>query len=346
MATPREKALRSLVGCGVVFGLGLLVILAPTTFTFSEAPEGSVRHNQLVEIKNRLTKDGLDESINHVTNDYYRSSNRLDELNSRVPWMGETPRNLQRAIEDESSKFNSLSQERSSLIEAREALHRQMRALSPVFSQMAWDETQALFQKRQEHYLGVSTRMWKWDMMWNMMMGGMGRINDREDAAAAILGAILQLLWRLTFGTVMALIDFAISLPFWLTEYQLFSAEGFDEYGEEDVGDENVDVDGYIDNEAAGSYRKRRGKASSSNQEEEGEEGYGQEFEGRAVGSGGSWMSTLYALIFWCLAVTGSLVATVLLVAAIWSPLWIPALFLLGKAYYARRNERRHEHAD
>ena len=52
------------------------------------------------------------------------------------------------------------------------------------------DETRALFFKRQEEHAGMSTRMWKWDMMFNMLMGGAGR--DREGGIAGYIVRLLR----------------------------------------------------------------------------------------------------------------------------------------------------------
>jgi hypothetical protein len=56
-----------------------------------------------------------------------------------------------------------------------------------------------------------------------MTISNMFRQSD-ESGAGAIVNIIVQLLMRLTSGTIFGTIDFLVRLPFWLVEYSTFDS--------------------------------------------------------------------------------------------------------------------------
>merc|ERR1712150_273790 len=185
--------------------------------------------------------------------------------------------------------------------------------------QLAWEETRTLFTNTQESHAGFSVKMWGWDMFFSMMFGGM----DRDDNPLVHVAMMLfQLFMRLTVGSVTALIEFSIRLPFWLQEYQLFSSEDVEvaefvateeaerAQNEKAETDEGAKYDRMYEEHFGEKDERRAGVGQS----------YGAYEQGRAFGGGGGWLSTLCACLFWLLAMTGATVATVVIIVVIWSP--------------------------
>jgi len=93
-----------------------------------------------------------------------------------------------------------------------------LRALTPVFSQLGFDEARSLWYRQQNFHKDMSKRLWKWDLFFDAIT-----VQGGDDITEILISAALRLLWRLTFGAVIAFIDFAIRLPFYIREYDLYT---------------------------------------------------------------------------------------------------------------------------
>lgn len=308
--------------------LGSLVIFSPKLFSVKDdLITESPRHEKLVALHNKFSRNGIKDGIAHADLDIARGRAELDELNAKKPWTGQTPHRLKMQIVDATDKLSYAQQQRHSLVEAKDNMLTQIRSLTPVFSDLAWEETRDLFYARQESHAGMSARMWKWDMMFDMMFGGMSR---DDNPMVYILTAIVKLFMRLTLGSVMALVDFAIRLPFWIKEYQLFTSDDLESMGHHQA-DQGTCGDN-PDQEACQEGENYEQGYEENLKETRVGEGYQSEARGRAVGGGGGWASTAAATLFWILAMFGATLATALLILAIWSPLILLGAFAFWKA--------------
>jgi len=293
---------------------GLLVLCAPRLFTTTTRID-SPRGTKVIELQSKMSSEGIKAGIDHAKRDMTRAQTEIKDLKSKMPWTGKPPMALTVALQDAEDRLVSSQRQMHALVDARETMLTQIRALTPVFSELAWEETRDLFAKRQEDHAGMSMTMWKFDMFFQLIFGGI----DREgNFLAQIAGAVMQLLMRLSFGSVAALVDFAIRLPFWIKEYQLF---------EEDDTMMNltpISTAGAPSSGYEAMYERMEGQSSSRPD------------EGRYVGGGGSWKSTLFATCFWLLAMAGASLATIGILLLIWSPVIALMIF----AFWKTRQER------
>jgi hypothetical protein len=303
------------LGLGIAWiTFGLLVIFTPRLFTTAPSLDNP-RGSKVIELQSKMSSEGIKAGIDHAQRDMTRAQSEIKDIKSKMPWTGQAPMALTVALQDAEDRFRSSQRQMLSLVDSRETMLTQIRALTPVFSELAWEETRDLFAKRQESHAGMSMTMWKYDMFFQLIFGGI----DREgNVLAQIGGAIVQLLMRLSFGSVAALVDFAIRLPFWIKEYQLF---------EEDdtlAGFAPATTTGGSASGYEAMYERLEGQSASRPE------------EGRFVGGGGSWKSTIFATGFWFLAITGASLATMGILLLIWSPV----IALLVFAFWKARQER------
>jgi len=174
---------------------------------------------------------------------------KLKELKSEVPWVGDADPLLKKKIEDRSKALQAAEGDLQRAIQDRENLLAQRRGLAPVFSKPAFDEARSLFWKRQGHHKEISVWMWSMDIIFGA---------TRSDSLAeAIIVIVARLAWNLSFGIIFGLIDFAIRLPFYIAEYQLYTFnEPVPDYHNEPVPDYHASSESpndYVDNEQSGS---------------------------------------------------------------------------------------------
>jgi hypothetical protein len=307
------------LGLGIAWiTFGLLVIFSPRLFTTSTSLDNP-RGTKVIELQSKMSSEGIKVGIDHAQRDMARAQSEIKEVKSKMPWTGQAPMALTVALQDAEDRLRSSQRQMLSLVDARETMLTQIRALTPVFSELAWEETRELFAKRQESHAGMSMTMWKYDMFFQLIFGGI----DREgNVLAQIGGAIVQLLMRLSFGSVAALVDFAIRLPFWIKEYQLFEEN------------DNIDLTPVASSAGSASgyeamYERLEGQSASRPE------------EGRFVGGGGSWKSTIFATGFWLLALTGASLATLGILLVIWSPVIALLIFAIWKARQERGPRQR-----
>lgn len=294
------------IGLGVSVLVGLLVIFSPSLFTTDLG--GSIE-TKVLELRSKMTEHRFEEEIQLTRRTIVRDREEVRKLRKQAPWLGQTPLPLTAAIHDAEDQLQATERRLTAVVDAREGMLTQIRALTPVFSELAWEETRDLFASRQESYAGTSFTLWQYDMMFSLIFGGL----DREgNFLAQVVGAVIQLVMRLTFGSVAALVDFAVRLPFWLREYQL-------------VEDDSQEIALLLGEESTGyaaMYERAEGQST------------------RSVGRGGSWKSTVAAFVFYALAMSGAVVATGLILLLIWSPLIALGIFLVYKGSQSVQQRR------
>jgi len=285
--------------------VGLLVIFQPSLFYFSEVEnKANPRHKTITALTEQFRQQSFDENIQQVTKQATRSHNRLAELRRQQPWTGETPPRLAMEIRTQEEALYASNAHLNALVTGRDELMTQIRALTPVFSKMAWEETRDLFYKRQEEYAGASYRWWKMDMMFDMIFGGMTR---EDNVISYALTALVRLVTQLSFGTIIGMIDFTFRLPFWLKEYQLYTPDDFrSEYALEGAQETaKTKRRGAEDDSHTGNEGGPESGSESSSGYEHGSDTTGSGFDDadiggvRAINSGGGWKSTLSAVLFW-----------------------------------------------
>merc|ERR1719150_1018570 len=310
------------------------------------ASQRTNRQKALVSLRKKYDKNGFDKHLNHLQRDMEKVKAEAKHLKSQKPMWGSPKPELAHAIAMTNRRLEELDQANKALVLERDTALTQIRALTPVFSKMAFEETRELFKKRQEEYAGVFCWFWKWDMMWSMMFMPMG---GRDGGfGEQIARAILDLMYKLTMGTIMALADFGIRLPFWLKEYQIFTYDEIPEdFPNEDISrdneksEENMESDDDAYERLHQKYNSEKSKNEMDFDDEDLEDDIdldkheypvqsarssrGKKFDDfetvSVVGSSGGWMATLSGFVFWCMSMCAASGATIGLILLIWSPI-------------------------
>jgi len=293
--------------------LSILVITKPEVFYV----EG--RNDRLVfEMEQRLaTVDNV--GLSTLLKQRERSLEEVRKLESHKPWLGKaTPE-----IEDRLSFHRSILEGQNQELQSMEAHTQHMlatrRGLSPIFSKTAFDDARNLFWKRQGDHKEISTWMWAWDMMWNTRAESLGEL---------IATAIMKFLWNLTAGVIAAVVDFAIRLPFWIAEYQLFP---------------EVMVD-------PGLFNEVRTPNSGSTGHESDQDETGQIWSvpqirdwselGDLKPPPRSWSTIFQGIAFWTLAMLGAVGGALGLLALIWGPVVLCCIVAVKSGSVQVRGQR------
>lgn len=214
------------VFCWVVFILGAVVVCYPQLFylypsTFDDSSG--------VVADDRSRMSDVDEQVRILKDTTTRTEARLHKLQQSVPWLRPAPTEVQTQLEHLQHQREQLQEELGLLLRVREDILAKHRAMSPVFSHLCFEEARNLYWQRQKTHASFSVRMWKWEMFFELFVGA---TSDTNDPWITLIRVIGSLLWRLTFGTIIGVLDFAARLPFYLREYETSAFEQPENKGE------------------------------------------------------------------------------------------------------------------
>lgn len=199
----------TLVICAV---LSMAVICCPSVFYFSQIDEHTMGELQVIHDEVTLL-NSIDGPLHDAQLAFQMEDQRLATVRSQMPWGTPTQEQtyaLQRAQRKHAEAHTQLVEMR----QAKENALSRARYLTPIWSELAFQESRELWYERMNAYKESAKRVAKWDVLFQTL----GSSRD-ESAMNFLLRAAISFFWRLiTFGA-MSLFDFCARLPFYLKEY-------------------------------------------------------------------------------------------------------------------------------
>jgi hypothetical protein len=199
----------SLVIC---VALSLAVICCPSVFYFSTIDEHTMGELQVIHDEVTLL-NSIDGPLHDAQLAFQMEDQRLASVRSQMPW-GTPTQEQQYALQHAQRKHTQAHTQLVEMRQAKENALSRARYLTPIWSELAFQESRELWYERMNAYKESAKRVAKWDVLFQTL----GSSRD-ESAMNFLLRAAISVFWRLiTFGA-MSLFDFCARLPFYLKEY-------------------------------------------------------------------------------------------------------------------------------
>jgi hypothetical protein len=293
------------IAFGLFLGLSLAVIFAPSLFyTGSELDAALVS-----KLDAQLPDTDVFERIDTMEADMRDVQQRIKRVKAKTGYFSRPDRRQELALSMLQTEERTLALDLAQAEHIKENVMLARRSMTPVWSQLAFDQARDLYLERQKRHRGVAVTSWFFDLFFRAIFG------RGEDAAANVAWAIAQLAWRLSFGAIIALIDFAIRLPYRFKQYDLYADfEPGSVHNNDDAAvaaaSGDVSFNGIYDSVIL----------SSTNEQER------RDMRGRS--------SFFSSLLLWCLIMCGATLSTLFTIAVYCS---VPCGCAFGLAYLSRR---------